>query len=75
MILVGRDEILCRFAGSIIILHKLYLAITCKKFHPGKAVFLFCTARITLCRDEIFPCNYLSPSSGLFENHSVSKTP
>ena len=44
MIPVGRDEILSRFAGirSVLkTLHKLHSAITCKKFHPGKAESLF----------------------------------
>ena len=40
------------FAGIsavLLIIHKLYLAITCKKFHLVKARFLFCTAGIPLC--------------------------
>ena len=50
MISVGRGEILSRFAGIpavLQILHYLYLAITCKKFHPGKVGSLFCTAGTT----------------------------
>ena len=42
MIPAGRDEILPRFAGIsavLWILHKLYLAIICEKFDPGKAAF------------------------------------
>ena len=61
---VVRDEILSCFTGILAvlgILHKLYLAITCKKFHPDKAGSLFCTAGIPLCRNEIFPCNCFSP--------------
>ena len=63
MISVVRDEILSCFTGILGvlgILHKLYLAITCKKFHPDKAGSLFCTAGIPLCRNEIFPCNCFS---------------
>ena len=42
MISVGRDEIVLFWwdRGSFIILHKLYLAITCKKFLSGKMVSL-----------------------------------
>ena len=61
---VDRDEILSGFAGILAvlqILHKLYLVITCKKFHPSKAGYLFCTAGIPLCRDKTFPCNHFSP--------------
>ena len=39
MILVGRDEILSRFArirAVLKTLHKLYPEITCEKFHLGK---------------------------------------
>ena len=45
MIPVGRDEILSRFAetpAALETLHKLYLAITCKSFYPGKAGSLIC---------------------------------
>ena len=64
MIPVSRDEILSRFAGIpavLWILHKLHPAITCKTFHPCWTGSLLCTAGIPLCRDEIFPCNHLSP--------------
>ena len=64
IILVGRDEILYRFAGILVVLqtlHKLYPAITCKKFHSGKAGFLFCTAGILFCWDKIFLCNRFNP--------------
>ena len=57
MIPVGQNEILSCFAGIpavLKILHKLFLAIICKKFHPGKAGSFFCTAEILLCRDKIF---------------------
>ena len=62
MIFVSRDEVLLRFDGIptvLKILHKLHLAITCKKFHPGK------TSSLLYCRDpafpdEIFPCNCFS---------------
>ena len=55
MISDGRDEILSRFSGIpavLQILHELCLAITCKKFHLGKAGFLYCTAgfRITVMK-------------------------
>ena len=56
MIPVDWDEILSRFAEIpevLKILHKLYLAITCKRFHLGKAGSLLCTAGI--------PCNRFSP--------------
>ena len=52
MVLVSRDEILSRFDGIpavLKILHKLYLAITCKKFHPGERRSLL------YCRDHAFP--------------------
>ena len=52
MILVSRDEILPRFDGiSVVlkILHKLYLAITCKKFYPDK------TRSPLYCQDPAFP--------------------
>ena len=48
MIPVGRDQTLSRFAGiqaALQILHKLYPAITCEKFHPGKVGPLFCPPR------------------------------
>ena len=44
MILVGHNEILLHFTGIPVvfkILHKLYLAITREKLHPGKAGSLF----------------------------------
>ena len=47
MISVVRDEIQYRFAGIPAVLwtlHELYHAITCEKFHSGKAESLFCTA-------------------------------
>ena len=45
----------CWDPSSIINCYKLYLAITCKKFHRGKAGSLFCTAGIPLSWDKIFP--------------------
>ena len=39
----------------------LYPAITCERFHPGKAGSLFCTAGIPLCRYEIFPDSHFIP--------------
>ena len=62
--LVGREEILSCFAGIppvLKIFHKLYLAIICKKFHPGKAGPLSCTIGIPHFPDKIFPCNCFSP--------------
>ena len=49
---VGRDEILSHFADIPAVLVRL--AITCEKCHPGKVESLFCTAGISLCRDEIW---------------------
>ena len=63
MILVGRVEILLRFAGIaavLSILFKLYIAITSKTFHPGKMGCHFYTAEIRICRDEIFQCHWFS---------------
>ena len=62
MIPVSRDEILSCFAGILAVLktlHKLHPAITCKTFHP-RTGSLFCTARILLYRDKVFPCNRFS---------------
>ena len=39
-------------------------------FHPRKMEYLFCTARIPLCWDKIFPCNHFSP---LRQDKKVSK--
>ena len=67
MIPVGRDEILSRFVGIpavLEILRKLYLAITCKKFHPGKTGSICYTAKIPLCWHEVFPCNPFSRPKG-----------
>ena len=67
MIPVGRDEILSRSRDSaeisavLLTLHKSYPAITCEKFHPSKVGSRFCTVGISLCRNEIFPCNHFSP--------------
>ena len=64
MIPVRRDEILPRSAGIpsfLLTLHKLYFAITRKKFYPGKAGPIFCAATIPLCPEEIFSCNHFSP--------------
>ena len=58
MIPFGRDEIMSRSAGILAvlqILRKLYLVITYKNFHPGKAGIL-----LLYCREEIFPCNRFS---------------
>ena len=66
MIPFSRDEILSRFGGipaMLKTLHKLYPAITCKTFYPGKMGSLFCTPGILLCWDKIFPCNRFSPST------------
>ena len=54
MFAIGRDEIMS------CILHKLYLAISCKRFHPGKEGSFFCTAVMPLCRDKISPYNRFS---------------
>ena len=62
MIPGGQDKILSYFAGILAvlyILHKLYLRLYLKCFI--KAGPLYCTARIPLCRYEIFPCNRFSP--------------
>lgn len=62
IILADLDEILSRFTriqAVLWTLYKWYSTITWEKFYPGKAGFLFCTAKILLCRDEIFPCNRL----------------
>ena len=80
MIPVGRDEILSRFAGIpavLEILHKLYLVIKRKKFHPGKAGSLFITAGIPLCRDEIYHVIASARLSGMKKliNTSVWKNP
>ena len=52
MIPVDRDEILSRFAviPAVLLksLHKLHIAITCKKFYPRKIRSFFCTAGIPL---------------------------
>ena len=64
MIPVRQTEILPYFAviqAVLQILHKLYLTITHKKFHPGKARSLFCNAEISVFRNKIFPCNCFSP--------------
>ena len=41
-------------------LYKFYPAITSEKFHPGKAVFLFCTAEIPLAGTK-FSSNAIIP--------------
>ena len=66
MIPVGWDEILSRSS----ILYKLYLAITCKNFNPGKVESFFCTAGISLYRDKIFPdrCYFYC----IFTKHTTS---
>ena len=54
----------CQFQDSGIpdpgTLHKLYLMITCEKFHPGKMETFFSTAGIPLCLDKTFSCNHFS---------------
>ena len=65
MILVGQNEILflsAEIPAVLQILHKLYLAITCKKFHHDKVGSLFCTAGIPFCPGKIFQCNCFSLS-------------
>ena len=64
MIQVSQDETVSCFAGILSVLytlHKLHPVITYKTFHSDKTGFVFCTARILLCWDEIFPCNHFSP--------------
>ena len=58
MIPFSRDEIMSRSAGILAvlqILRKLYLVITYKNFHPGKAEILLLNSW-----EEIFPCNRFS---------------
>ena len=66
MIPVGQDKILSYFAGILAflyILHKLYLRLYLK--YSIKAGSPYCSARIPLCRYEIFLCNRFNRLSGM----------